>query len=118
MAWGSWERLLILWFEKAVCFLSLALWVPGCSPPPLTPALWKPVGNRHSAPTVTELRTKANATSLTPFVAWALGTHNLGPGWSEDWMGSCNVKVRSVPAPAHQLKCLWDLPAEGQSGWG
>lgn len=33
-------------------------------------------------------------------------------------MGSCNVKVRSVPAPAHQLKCLWDLPAEGQSGWG
>ena len=59
-----------------MCFLSIALWVPGCFPP----SPWKPVGNRHSAPTVTEPRTKANATSLAPLVAWALGTRNLGPG--------------------------------------
>lgn len=82
---GSWERLLILWFEKGQCASSpLPFGCLDVPRPPLTPAPWKPVGNRHSAPTVTELRTKANATSLTPFVAWALGTHNLGPGWSED----------------------------------
>ena len=66
-----------------MCFFSVALWVPGCSPRP-PPHPWKPVGNRHSAPTVTEPRTNANATSLNPFVAWALGIHNLGPGRPED----------------------------------
>ena len=62
-------------------FLSLAFWGPGCFPPPFP---WKPVGNRHSAPTVMELRAKANATAVAPFVAWALGAHNLGPGRPED----------------------------------
>ena len=80
---GSREQLVILWFEKGQCASSPLPF--GClDVPPAPPHPWKPVGNRHSAPTVTEPRTNANATSLNLFVAWALGTHNLGPGRPED----------------------------------